>query len=48
VQVELRHPAKPEPRQLQYRLVKTTSGWRIDDISLPGKWSLVALLSKKP
>lgn len=48
VQVELRHPAKPAPRQLQYRLVKTTSGWRIDDISLPGKWSLVALLSKKP
>jgi len=48
VQVELHHPFHPEPRHLNYRMVKTTSGWRIHDISLPGKWSLVDLLSKKP
>ena len=48
VRVELRHPAHPEPRFLNYRLVKTSAGWRIHDISREGGWSLVRLLSGKP
>lgn len=47
VQVELHHAFQGE-RTLNYRMVKTPVGWRIHDISLPGKWTLVDLLSKKP
>lgn len=48
VRVELRHPYYTEPRYLEYRLAKTSTGWRIHDISRRGKWSLVELLSRKP
>lgn len=48
VRVELRHPFNEEPRVLNYRLVKTSAGWRIHDISKTGGWSLVKLLSGKP
>ena len=48
VQVELRHPYYTEPRYLDYRLAKTSTGWRIHDISRRGKWSLVQLLSRRP
>jgi hypothetical protein len=50
VRVELRHPAYTEPRYLNYRLVETSAGWRVHDISREGGdgWSLVRLLSGKP
>ena len=48
VRVELRHPAYPDPRYLNYRLVETSAGWRVHDIRREGGWSLVRLLSGKP
>jgi hypothetical protein len=47
VEVELRHLADSEIRNLRYTLVRTSAGWRIHDIEAPKKWSLVALLSRK-
>jgi hypothetical protein len=47
VTVELRHPYN-QLKLLHYRLVKTAAGWRIHDIVLPGKWSLVSILSGGP
>jgi len=47
IQVELHHPYN-EQKVLNFRMVRTSAGWRIHDISRPGEWSLVSLLSRKP
>ena len=47
VVVRFRYPSSRDSVELRYQLVKTKSGWRIDDVSQGSRWSLKALLSGK-
>jgi hypothetical protein len=47
VLVELRYFERPEVRRLTYRMVKSTTGWRVADIEYSTHESLVSLLRGK-
>ena len=44
---EVRRPASMDVVRLQFELVRHAADWRIRDVSKPGAWSLVNLLSRR-
>lgn len=44
---ELRRPASTAVVRLEFELVRHATDWRIRDVSKPGAWSLVDLLSRR-